>query len=173
MSKQERLVNAPVERLAPSSDAGALQRNVPMEREMKIYPVDEEQLESLGFWNASSVTFFAVGGIALGVAIDLILAVVTETDLSDKTEGAIALGIPSTIIFAALAFGAGGWVQWRRYAQIGRIKRNARPVRQSFDVGLRVDERVVPAGPIAGAASQPTLNIPADQPERLVLICPM
>ena len=115
---------------ADSIQGGALQRNVFMERDMKIYPVDEEQLEHLAWWNAASVALFGIAGAFLGLGIDLIKDLVTD-DLSKEAEFALTVSSPIALVAGVLFLAGGIWVQLTRRSQVERIKQNARPVRQT------------------------------------------
>ncbi len=115
-------------KLAGASPSGAVYRQTHMERDVKIYPIDETGMKMLAMLNDLSTFFFSAAVFCATTAFDLWSGIEIENSPAENAKHEMGKIEWVCLVLGIGCFLAGCYAVWSRNTEISRIKRESREV---------------------------------------------
>ena len=100
-------------------DRGAIYRPLHVEREVKIYPIQEHELKAIGLFNAGFTICCSIAAGASTLAASIVWDMAIDQNAASSPLGNAALSFCGLLIFAA--FIAAFWLRNERQSELEKI----------------------------------------------------
>lgn len=122
-------------RQVPASSGGAFVNVVSTIRHMRMYLVNQTEMENLTLLNTSASAFVSFGLAFVGLAITLGIEAIFQEVLSDTAQIVAQIGAPLSAVIGVICFAVAYTLNKRRETTLERILSETQPIGGATPIG--------------------------------------